>query len=81
MLQPWMSIDFFYKMSQLSRDASTTFKPVYDKIDEIIERNAHLRVFNGEKNLSFIEQLLNVKNGFSEEDVRDQMFVLLYGVS
>ncbi|KAG5666300.1 hypothetical protein PVAND_017851 [Polypedilum vanderplanki] len=80
-MQPWMSFEFLFKISQLSKDVKRIFGPIYSAVDKILEQNEHLRIESDDKKGIFIKQLLNLKNEFSEEEIRDEIFILIFAGS
>ncbi|KAG5667395.1 hypothetical protein PVAND_015376 [Polypedilum vanderplanki] len=79
MMRPWMSIDFLAKLTSLSKTIKIGLQPVENKIKEILKINEHLKVESDQKQGVFISQLLNKKYDLSDEEIRDEIFLLIFG--
>ncbi|KAG5667394.1 hypothetical protein PVAND_015375 [Polypedilum vanderplanki] len=78
-VQPWMSFKPFFNISKLAKDAKKVFNPIHKKVNEIINVNQHLKIHKDQKVGVLISQLLNFKNEFSEEEIRDEIFIWIFG--
>jgi hypothetical protein len=81
MMRPWMAIKPFFKISQLAIEVQEIVGPINEKIDDILRLNDHLRAESNQKQAVFINQLLNLKHGLSEDEIHDEIFILIFAVS
>lgn len=79
--QPWLTFEPFLKISQAARDMRIPYDAICNTIKKIVKEKQHLRVESDEKQGIFIKQLLNLKNNFDDEDMRDEAGIFVIAVS
>lgn len=81
MFQPWLCNPILFKMTKLSRDKNQLFKSTRNFAEKVISPNRHLKTFNELKNKNVISHLMNSKNNFSQNEIRDEIITFIGAVS
>jgi hypothetical protein len=81
MFQPWLCDPILFKMTKLSRDINQLFKSTQSFAEKVISANQHLKTFNELKNQNVISQLMNSKNNFTHNEIRDEIITFIVAVS
>ncbi|XP_070504539.1 probable cytochrome P450 313a4 [Chironomus tepperi] len=77
MFQPWLCNPILFKMTKISREISKHFESTQKFADQIISANHHLKTYNELKNQNVISQLMNSKNNFSYNEIRDEIVTFI----
>jgi len=81
MFQPWLCNPILFKMSKLSREINQLFKSTRNFAEKVISANRHLKTFNELKNQNVISHLMNSRNNFNHNEIRDEIITFIGAVS
>ncbi|KAG5681841.1 hypothetical protein PVAND_011249 [Polypedilum vanderplanki] len=77
MFQPWLGYEKLYKMTKLYKKCHQAYASTVALADEVVNANHHLRIADELKNRNVISQLLNVRNNFTDNEIKDELITFI----